>query len=92
MIKCQKIFESFSRKNRSVVGQAEGTFQHQPVKVRSCPIFYLLVPCLLGAKQGKPRQIFYGDFLFLEELEMVEGFDEQTIAIVWRAFGVLGQP
>ena len=25
---------------------------------------------------------FYGDFMFLEELEMVEGFDEQTLAII----------
>ena len=25
---------------------------------------------------------YYGDFLFLEELEMVEGFDEQTLSII----------
>ena len=25
---------------------------------------------------------FYGDFMFLDELEMVEGFDEQTLAII----------
>ena len=25
---------------------------------------------------------FYGDFMFLDELEMVEGFDEQTVAII----------
>ncbi len=60
-------------------------FSENPINLNSDEINQLLQLRLINVFQYeelKKYRRFYGDFLFLEELEMVEGFDEQTIAII----------
>lgn len=56
-----------------------------PVNLNSEEIMRLVELHLISVFQYEELQKYrryYGDFLFLEELEMVEGFDEQTVAII----------
>ncbi len=56
-----------------------------PVNLNSEEAMRLVELHLISAFQYEELQKyrrFYGDFMFLEELEMVEGFDEQTLAII----------
>ena len=56
-----------------------------PVNVNSDEMMRLVELHLLSAFQYEELQKYrryYGDFMFLDELEMVEGFDEQTLAII----------
>ena len=56
-----------------------------PVNVNSDEMVRLVELHLISAFQYeelKKYRRYYGDFLFYEELEMVEGFDEQTIDII----------
>ena len=56
-----------------------------PVNVNSDEVLRLVELHLLSVFQYeelKKYRRYYGDFLFLDELEMVEGFDEQTLAII----------
>ena len=56
-----------------------------PVNLNSEEIVELLELRLINVFQYEELQKYrryYGDFLFIEELEMVEGFDEQTLAII----------
>ena len=56
-----------------------------PINLNSDEIEQLLELRLINVFQYealKNYRKFYGDFLFLDELEMVEGFDEQTVNIV----------
>ena len=56
-----------------------------PVNLNSEETMRLVELRLLSMFQFEELQQYrryYGDFLFLEELEMVEGFDEQTLAII----------
>ena len=50
-------------------------FSENPININSEDVMQLVELRLLSV-------CYYGDFLFLEELEMVEGFDEQTLAII----------
>ncbi len=56
-----------------------------PVNINSDEVMRLVELHLISAFQYeelKKYRRFYGDFMFLDELEMVEGFDEQTVAII----------
>ena len=56
-----------------------------PVNINSEEVVQLVELRLISAFQYEELQKyrrFYGDFMFLDELEMVEGFDEQTVAII----------
>jgi hypothetical protein len=56
-----------------------------PVNINSDEMMRLVELHLLSVFQYEELQKyrrFYGDFMFLDELEMVEGFDEQTLAII----------
>lgn len=56
-----------------------------PVNLNSEEVMRLVELHLISVFQYEELQKYrryYGDFLFLEELEMVEGFDEQTVAII----------
>ena len=56
-----------------------------PVNINSDEVTRLVELRLISAFQYeelKKYRRFYGDFMFLDELEMVEGFDEQTVAII----------
>ena len=56
-----------------------------PVNVNSDEMMRLVELHLLSAFQYeelKKYRRYYGDFMFLDELEMVEGFDEQTLTII----------
>lgn len=60
-------------------------FSENPVNLNSDEVMRLVELRLLSVFQYEELQKYrryYGDFLFLEELEMVEGFDEQTLAII----------
>ncbi len=60
-------------------------FSENPVNLNSEETMRLVELRLLSMFQFEELQQYrryYGDFLFLEELEMVEGFDEQTLAII----------
>ena len=60
-------------------------FSENPVNLNSEEVMQLVELRLLTVFQYEELQKYrryYGDFLFLEELEMVEGFDEPTIAII----------
>lgn len=60
-------------------------FSENPINLNSDDIVQLLQLRLINVFQFEELQKYrryYGDFLFLEELEMVEGFDEQTLAII----------
>ena len=64
-----------------------------PVNLNSEETMRLVELRLLSAFQYEELQKYrryYGDFLFLDELEMVEGFDEQTVAII-RPVVCIGQ-
>ena len=56
-----------------------------PININSDETMRLVELHLLSVFQFeelKKYRRYYGDFLFLDELEMVEGFDEQTLAII----------
>ena len=56
-----------------------------PVNLNSDEVMRLVELHLISVFQYEELQKYrryYGDFLFLEELEMVEGFDGQTVAII----------
>ena len=56
-----------------------------PINLNSDDVAQLVELHLINAFQYeelKKYRRYYGDFLFLEELEMVEGIDEQTISII----------
>jgi len=60
-------------------------YSENPINLNSDEVMQLVELRLLNVFQYEELQNYrryYGDFLFLEELEMVEGFDEQTIAII----------
>ncbi len=60
-------------------------FSENPVNINSDEVMRLVELRLLSAFQYEELQKYrryYGDFMFLDELEMVEGFDEQTLAII----------
>ena len=60
-------------------------FSENPVNLNSEETMRLVELRLLSVFQYEELQQYrryYGDFLFLEELEMVEGFDEQTLTII----------
>ena len=60
-------------------------FSENPVNLNSEEVMQLVELRLLTVFQFEELQKYrryYGDFLFLDELEMVEGFDEPTIAII----------
>ena len=60
-------------------------FIENPINLNSDDIAELLKLRLINVFQFEELQKYrryYGDFLFLEELEMVEGFDEQTLSII----------
>ena len=60
-------------------------FSENPVNLNSDEVMRLVELRLLSVFQYEELQKYrryYGDFLFMEELEMVEGFDEQTLAII----------
>ena len=60
-------------------------FSENPVNLNSDEVMQLVELRLLSVFQYEELQKyrrFYGDFLFLDELAMVEGFDEQTVAII----------
>ena len=60
-------------------------YSENPVNLNSDEMMRLVELRLLNIFQYNELQNYrryYGDFLFLEELEMVEGFDEQTINII----------
>ena len=68
-------------------------FSENPVNLNSDEVMRLVELRLLSVFQYEELQKYrryYGDFLFLEELEMVEGFDEQTLAII-RPVVCIGQ-
>ena len=56
-----------------------------PVNLNSDEVRQLVELHLISVFQYEELQKyrrFYGDFMFLDELEMVEGFDEQTLAVI----------
>ena len=60
-------------------------FSDNPVNLNSDEVMRLVELRLLSVFQYeeiKKYRRYYGDFLFVDELEMVEGFDEQTLAVV----------
>ena len=60
-------------------------YADNPVNLNSDEMMRLVELHLLSVFQYEELQKYrryYGDFLFLDELEMVEGFDEQTVAII----------
>jgi len=60
-------------------------FSENPINLNSDDIAQLVELQLINAFQFeelKKYRRYYGDFLFLDELEMVEGFDEQTISLI----------
>ena len=60
-------------------------FSENPVNLNSDEVMHLVELRLISMFQYEELQKYrryYGDFLFLEELAMVEGFDEQTIGII----------
>lgn len=60
-------------------------FSENPINLNSDDVVQLLQLRLINVFQYEELQKYrryYGDFLFLEELEMVEGFDEQTLSII----------
>ena len=60
-------------------------FSENPVNLNSEEMMQLVELRLLNVFQYEELQKYrryYGDFLFLDELAMVEGFDEQTIDII----------
>jgi hypothetical protein len=60
-------------------------FSENPVNINSAEVMQLVELHLLNVFQYEELQKYrryYGDFMFLDELEMVEGFDEQTLAII----------
>ena len=60
-------------------------FCENPINLNSDDIERLLELRLINVFQYEELQKYrryYGDFLFFDELEMVEGFDEQTLAII----------
>ena len=60
-------------------------FSENPININSEDVMQLVELRLLSVFQYeelKRYRRYYGDFLFLEELEMVDGFDEQTLAII----------
>ena len=60
-------------------------FSENPVNINSDEVMQLVELRLLNVFQYEELQKYrryYGDFMFLDELEMVEGFDEQTLAII----------
>lgn len=60
-------------------------FSENPINLNSDEVMQLVSLGLLNAFQYEEIQNYrryYGDFLFLDELDMVEGFDEQTVAII----------
>ena len=60
-------------------------YSENPVNLNSDEVMRLVELRLLNLFQYNELQKYrryYGDFLFLAELEMVEGFDEQTIDII----------
>ncbi len=60
-------------------------FSENPVNINSAEVMQLVELHLLNVFQYEELQNYrryYGDFMFLDELEMVEGFDEQTLAII----------
>ena len=64
-----------------------------PVNLNSNEVMHLVELRLLSAFQYEELlkyRRFYGDFLFLDELEMVEGFDPQTVSII-RPVVFIGQ-
>ena len=68
-------------------------FSENPVNLNSEEVMQLVELRLLTVFQYEELQQYrryYGDFLFLDELEMVEGFDEQTLAII-RPVVCIGQ-
>ena len=68
-------------------------FSENPVNLNSEEMMQLVELRLLNVFQYEELQKYrryYGDFLFLDELAMVEGFDEQTIDII-RPVVCIGQ-
>ena len=68
-------------------------YSENPANLNSEEVMRLVELRLLSVFQYEAIQQYrryYGDFLFLEELEMVEGFDEQTLAII-RPVVCIGQ-
>ena len=68
-------------------------FSENPVNLNSEEVMQLVELRLLTMFQYEALQQYrryYGDFLFLDELEMVEGFDEQILAII-RPVVCIGQ-
>ena len=60
-------------------------FSENPININSEDVMQLVELRLISVFQYeelKRYRRYYGDFLFLEELEMVEGFDEPTLAII----------
>ena len=60
-------------------------YSENPVNLNSDEVMQLVELRLLNVFQFEELQKYrryYGDFLFLEELEMVEGFDALTISII----------
>lgn len=60
-------------------------FSENPINLNSDETEQLLELRLINVFQHeelKKYRRYYGDFLFLDELAMVEGFDEQTIAVI----------
>lgn len=60
-------------------------YSENPININSDDIVHLLELRLINVFQYealKNYRKYYGDFLFIDELEAVEGFDEQTIGIV----------
>ena len=60
-------------------------FVENPINLNSDDVIELLELRLINIFQYEELQKYrryYGDFLFLEELEMVEGFDEQTLSVI----------
>ena len=60
-------------------------FSENPVNLNSDEVVQLVELRLITVFQYeelRKYRRYYGDFMFLDELEMVEGFDEQTLAII----------
>ena len=60
-------------------------FSENPVNLNSDEVVQLVELRLITVFQYeelRKYRHYYGDFMFLDELEMVEGFDEQTLAII----------
>ena len=60
-------------------------FSENPININSDEVMQLVELHLLSVFQYQALQQYrrsFGDFLFMDELEMVDGFDEQTLAII----------